>query len=183
MLPTSEGSMVLLVALAGLLPASFGGGDPCADALRAACGTAHAQGLAPCVSCVTAHDANLTAAPANCTTVEKEQFCANPGPLPPPPPPPIGRPADCPCIRWVHSSCALGAAANVGAFLPAIYTAWQWRGSKTPSGQDTGKCVPCSGKSNDIYCAYIFPCYSTTWGHRVGRHPSAHRLLLPLCHP
>jgi hypothetical protein len=63
----------------------------CRTALRADCGQAHVAGLAECINCVQAHDANLTA--ANCSTVQKESFCANaPGPLPPPPPPPPGPP-------------------------------------------------------------------------------------------
>eukprot|EP01052_Picozoa_sp_SAG31_P044412 SAG31_NODE_7731_length_1607_cov_1.060345_1_plen_217_part_00 len=91
-------------------------------------------------------------------------------------PPPI---ADSPCIKWMHSGCdglpgQGGRVEDVSGFLPAIFTAWQWRDSKTPGGQRTGKCLPCSGKRSDVYCAYIFPCFAintTTgagagWGHR-----------------
>ena len=91
-------------------------------------------------------------------------------------PPPI---ADNPCIEWVHSGCdglpgQGGRVKSVGGYLPAIFSAWQFRGSKTPAGEPTGKCLPCSGKPNDVYCAYIFPCFAintTTgdgvgWGHR-----------------
>ena len=66
--------------------------------------------------------------------------------------------------------CCICRVSSVSGYLPAIFTAWQWRGSKSVTGQRTGKCLPCSGKANDIYCAYLFPCFgiNTTTGGGVG---------------
>jgi hypothetical protein len=55
-------------------------------------------------------------------------------------------------------------------FIPAIYSAWQWKPSGTPA-KPSGSCPPCDGKQGSFDCAYIFPCYSdegdvSGWGHR-----------------
>ena len=139
----------------------------CAAAL-AVCVPARVQGLTPCVQCIAAHDANLTA--AKCSTVDKEGFCAKTGPPPPPPPPPPERPKDSPCVTWVQSGCSglPASAPHVADYVPAIYSAWQWEGGGNKS-HPSGRCLPCSGKPNDFNCGYLFPCFASvsgTWGHR-----------------
>ena len=157
-------SLVVLAA-----PGVSGGGedDACAAALEKDCAAAHSQGLSQCVTCVQAHDVDLTA--AGCSVVEKEAYCAHPGPPPPPPPTPH-RPQDSPCVTWQHASCRdLGPpGAKIADYQPAIYTAWQWEGSGNKTNP-SGRCVPCSGKQGDFNCGYLFPCFTTLggmFGHR-----------------
>jgi len=138
--------LLLLAALAAAAPPPPP--SACAAALGKDCQAAHNAGLTQCIACVQTHDKDLTA--AGCTAVEKESYCAHPGPPPPPPPTPH-RPQDSPCVTWQHASCRdLGpAGAKVSDYLPAIYTAWQWEGAGNKTNP-SGRCVPCSGHPNDF---------------------------------
>ena len=82
------------------------------------------------------------------------------------------RPADNPCVVWVEASQKGTTDPSKDAldlFIPAIYSAWQWKPGPEPA--KTGSCPACDGKQGSFDCAYIFPCYSdqpgiTGWGHR-----------------
>eukprot|EP01052_Picozoa_sp_SAG31_P035878 SAG31_NODE_4389_length_3277_cov_7.853682_4_plen_316_part_00 len=83
---------------------------------------------------------------------------------------PRSGPLDSPCVTWCKAGCSSGCAGvhGVDAYLPAIYTAWQWEGGGNKTNP-SGKCLPCSGKPNDMNCGYIFPCFggkSGLWGHK-----------------
>ena len=165
----------MLPAVAALLSAlALGRGDPnnpaCSAALSADCGAQHGAGVAQCVGCVQAHEANLTA--AKCSTTLKEKFCADAGQPPPPPPPPLpgpsssgAKPADCPCVTWKAETCNTQSnKVDINDFIPAIYSAYIWHGPEVG-------CTPCSGHVGDFYCAWIFPCFADApgvdiWGHR-----------------
>ena len=70
--------------------------------------------------------------------------------------PPGARPVDNPCVTWKAGSCHGGI--NVGDYIPAIYSAWQWH----KDGNTSGHCTPCSGKPGDMNCAWLFPCFGVT---------------------
>ena len=88
------------------------------------------------------------------------------------------RPADNPCVTWISGSWEGAANSSWDAldmFIPAIYSAWQWKPGGTPA-HPSGRCIPCDGTKDSFECAYIFPCYSSgaglnNWGHRdtIGR--------------
>eukprot|EP01047_Picozoa_sp_COSAG01_P009683 COSAG01_NODE_400_length_17542_cov_19.747005_14_plen_116_part_00 len=79
------------------------------------------------------------------------------------------RPADNPCVKWVAGGCHGGLPGGLGAFIPAILSAWEWH----KDGNYSGSCSACSGSPNDMRCANIFPCFGVsepdvpdvdTWG-------------------